>query len=185
MLFRSNFKRVRLFVKNQTLTDVSYDRTLNMSLPPLIKQLNCGSRFFWICRSTTNNKTQNAAQQLQVHNNRHLYRSSQYHIRHSTRSSSSSNNNRSLNNGRFVDSNHHPRISYGNALVMGSSGVLGQCIQQYLQEQLHMNVLGADIVDVKVPMNNNIDDDETKQPDRKSTRLNSSHSIASRMPSSA
>jgi hypothetical protein len=49
---------------------------------------------------------------------------------------------------RMINNNNNiKRIKpYGNALVLGSTGVLGTVMKQYLLQELHMNVLGVDMV---------------------------------------
>ena len=80
------------------------------------------------------------------------YRSSS-HSRTTSSSSSSSNISNSRNRkGRYeLYTDDVPRATYGNALVIGSSGVLGRVVQQFLREELHMNVLGADIISTSQP----------------------------------
>ena len=74
------------------------------------------------------------------------------------------------------DSNENHTLSYGNALVIGSSGVLGRCIQQFLQQELHMNVLGADIVPPSLSNNDDASQQESQsqsqqqQPPRRRRR---------------
>jgi NAD(P)-dependent dehydrogenase (short-subunit alcohol dehydrogenase family) len=140
----------------------------------LVKRRRCGG---WMPRCLSHlhhpprqNHPHQASLQQQAFRNYH----NNSPIRYSNTNSSNSNNNRGrfdeynhgYNHHNNSNKNHTPTVSYGNALVIGSSGVLGRCIVQFLQEELHMNVLGADIVDsVTTPPihNNNDNNDNARQ----------------------